>query len=407
MRRTMRATEGLTRPRGSRTFVAVVAASLMLMTAFGGEVLAGNTSKQVYFGSGPTGSGGFPDGTTFDYNPVNGNYNLLYTPVSGGRVTSVYVTIKNKGGGTLNHVVLEGGDHAPSPTANTNFIPDGTHGSPPICTGTPITCVPSLPSLPTGFQYTWAYAPAGHPCTIYDANLVPASTGRDIKCDVGQLANNASVTFRFAIQVPAFDTAAGAPNTYQAWFTASGNEGTSNEGSNQDAFFALGSIKVDQPTCSDANFFTSGVVTDLGTPTCDQPAKLQGGAFLTGAFARVAVSTDPALCLTGFKCFGKRVDANVEFGAPVTGGLQWTVLWQKSSLNGTPKGFIHFLDTYPTDPKAYEIIDFKSTAQCPTPIVAATKLPCLNGKPGFVTVNGVSYFQAIFTTAGNGQGKGY
>ena len=103
---------------------------------------------------------------------------------------------------------------------------------------------------------------------------------------------------------------------------------------------------------------------DSGTPTCDQPATLTGGAFATGAFAKVQV-TDSALCLAGFKCFGKGVFANVEFGAPVTGGLKWTVMWQKSSLNGTPKGFIHFLDAYPTNPKAYEIIDFKSTAQCP------------------------------------------
>ena len=132
---------------------------------------------------------------------------------------------------------------------------------------------------------------------------------------------------------------------------------------------------------------------DSGFPTCDQPAKLTGGTFATGAFASVRV-TDSALCVAGFKCFGQGVFANVEFGAPVTGGLKWTVMWQKSSLNGSPKGFIHFLDAYPTNPKAYEIIDFKSTAQCPSPIVAS-KLPCLNGKPGFVTApNGISYFQA-------------
>jgi hypothetical protein len=271
--------------------------------------------------------------------------------------------------------------------------------SPPICTGTtPDTC---LPSLPTGFTYVAAFAPTGRSCTIYDAAGLPAATGPGIKCDVGQLSNNVAVTYRFAIQVPE-----GASNTYQTWLTASGNEGTSNQGSNQDAFFALGTITVD-PTnpCSDANFFTSGVVAS-GLPNCDQPATLTGGAFATGAFAKVQVA-DSTLCLAGFKCFGKGVFANVEFGAPVTGGLQWRVLWQKSSLNGSPKGFIHFLDAYPTNPKAYEIIDFKSTAQCPATIVAATKLPCLNGKPGFVTLNNISYFQAVFTTAGNGKGRGY
>ena len=393
----MRATQGFDLVRKLAVASAV---TLLATSAVAGGVLAGNTSKLVYFGSGPTGSGVFPPGTTFNYNPTNGNYNLLFTPVTGGQVTSVYVTIQNKGGGTLNHVILEGGDNAPDPMTNTNFIPDNTHGSPPICTGTPLTCIPSLPSLPTGFKYIQAFAPLGRPCTI-------SATGRDIKCEVGQVPNNVAVTYRLAIQVPAFAESP-ASNDYQTWFTASGNEGTSNQGSNQDAFFALGTIRVDQPTCSDANFFTSGIVTDLETLNCDQPAKLAGGAFVTtGAFARVAVSTDPALCLTGYKCFGKRVEANVEFGAPVTGGLKWTVMWQKSSLNGTPKGSIHFLDAYPTDPKLYEIIDFKSTAQCPDPIVATTKLPCLNGKPGFVTLGGISYFRAVFTTTGNGQVRGF
>jgi hypothetical protein len=398
----MRANEGSLRLRGSRTLTAAVAASMLLLSVFGGSVLAGNTSKQVYFGSG-SGLGVFPAGTSFGYDldhPANGNYSLSYTAASGGKVTSVFVTIENKGGGTLNHVVLEGGDNAPSPTANTNFIPDGTNGSPPICTGTtPSSC---LPSLPTGFTYVQAYAPAGRPCTI-------SATGRDIACDVGQIPNNTAVTYRLAIQVPAFNTASGASNAYQTWFTASGNEGTSNEGSNQDAFFALGTVNVDPNTlCADANFFTSGSFEGFGAPNCDQPATLTGGAFLTGAFSKVDVKGDTR-CLAGFKCFGKGVFANVEFGAPVSGGLKWTVMWQKSSLNGTPKGVIHFLDAYlaGTDLKAYEIIDFKTTAQCPATILTTTKLPCLNGKPGFVTIAGISYYQAIFTTTGNGMGKGY
>jgi len=388
--------------------LAVASALVLLATSMvAGGVLAGNTSKQIYFGSGPTGTGAFPNGTTFDYNALNGNYNLLFTPVSGSRVTSVYVTIQNKGGGTLNHVILEGGDHAPDPRANANFIPDGTLGSPPICTSpAPVPCLRSLP-LAAGFQYVAAFAPSGHPCTIYGANMVPALAGRDIKCDVGQLANNASVTFRFGIQVPANNT--GASIAYQTWFTASGNEGTSNQGSNQDAFFALGTVNVDATTpCADATFFASGTV-DSGLTTCDQPATLAGGAFATGAFASVRVA-DTALCPAGVKCFGKGVFANVEFGATVSGGLQWTVLWQKSSLNGTPKGVIHFLDGYDavTNAKAYETIDFKSTAQCPAPIVANTKLPCLNGKPGFFTAtNGITYFRAVFTTSGNGMGRGF
>jgi hypothetical protein len=378
--------------------LAVASALVILATSMvAGGVLAGNTSKQIYFGSGP-----FP-ASSFNY-PAN--YSLSFTPVSGSRVTSAYVTIQNKGGGTLNHVILEGGANAPDPRTNVNFIPDSTHGSPPICSGTPATC---LPSLPAGFAYVAAFAPTGHPCNIYNGDLThPVSTGRDIKCDIGQLGNNASVTFRIGISVPANSTSASA--AYQTWFTASGNEGTSNQGSNQDAFFALGTITVDPTTpCTDANFFASGTV-DSGLPNCDQPATLTGGAFTTGAFASVRVA-DTALCppVAGVKCFGKGVFANVESGARVSGGLQWTVRWQKALLNGTPKGVIHFLDGYDavTNAKAYETIDFKSTAQCPATIVANTKLPCLNGKPGFVTVGTTTYFQAIFTTSGNGMGRGY
>lgn len=394
----MRVTEGTLRMGTLRKLTGIAAASLLALSALGGNVLAGNTSKLVYLGSGPfpAASFGFPD-----------NYSLSFTPVSGGSATSVYVTIQNKSGGTLNRVILEGGNQAPGADENANFVPDGTNGSPLICspiTGGGFDCIDSLPA---GFSYVAAYAPSGHPCTIYDSAVVPAPTtgpGRGISCDVGQLASGASVTFRFALQVPAYSPTAS--NAYQAWFTASGNEGTSNQGSNQDAFFALGTVNVEQAGCKSSNFFTGGSV-DIGA-TCDQPSTLTGGNFLNGAFAQVNVYSN-SLCLPGYKCFGKRVDANVEFGAPVQGGLQWTVMWQKSSLTGTPKGFIHFLDTYiaGTSSTAYEFINFKTTAQCPATITPTTTLPCLNGKPGFTTVSGISYFRAVFTTFGNGSGRGF
>lgn len=372
-----------------------------------GTALAGNTSKQVYFGSGPTpGLGVFPNGTSFGY-PTN--YSLTYTETYSAGVTSVFVTIQNKGGGTLNHVVLQGGNQAPDPKANPNFIPDGTPVNPDGTLGSPPICTPAcIDSLPTGLTYVAAFAPTGRPCTIYSDTTGPVPVpGRGISCNVGQLANGVAVTYRFAIQVPT-NSPIGSSKAYQTWFTASGNEGTSNEGSNQDAFFALGTINVGPTTdCVNANFFPSGTVQNFGPATCDLQTNLTGGAFANGAFAKVAMSTDPALCLPGFKCFGKKVQANVEFGAPVTGGLQWTVRWLKSTLNGTPKGFIHFLDAYPTNPSAYEIVDFKTTAQCPATIATTTTLPCLNGKPGFVTESGISYFKAVFTTTGNGQGRGY
>ena len=209
-------------------------------------------------------------------------------------------------------------------------------------------------------------------------------------------------------QGPSFNRS-GAANAYKTWFTASGNEGTSNQGSNQDAFFALGTINVDRRTpCANANFFTTGSFAGFGTPACDQPATLTGGAFLTGAFAKVDVKND-ARCLAGFKCFGKGVFANVEFGAPVTGGLQWTVMWQKSSLNWHAEGRHPLPGRLRRGHRPDGLRKHRLQVDGPMPatIVATTKLPCLNGKPGFVTLSGISYYRAVFTTTGNGMGKGY
>ena len=189
----------------------IMSAVVGLSILGGGTALAGNTSKQVYFGSGP-----FP-GTLVQPHPEN--YSLSFTPVSAGRVTSAYLTIQNKGGGTLNHVILEGGNtrrarrQTPASSRTDRTQPADLHGNQPE------TC---LRSLPAGFTYVAAFRLAGGPCTIYDASGAPATTGPGIKCDVGQLSNNATAKYRFAIQAPA-----GASNDYQAWFTASGNEGTS------------------------------------------------------------------------------------------------------------------------------------------------------------------------------------
>ena len=82
------------------------------------------------------------------------------------------------------------------------------------------------------------------------------------------------------------------------------------------------------------------------------------------------MSTDRCALPARVQVLRQEALANVEFGALGSGRLQWTVMWLKSSLNGTPKGVIHFLDAYLRAPtrSAYEIIDFKTTAQCPATI---------------------------------------
>ena len=271
-------------------------ASAMIMSAVvgfsilgSGTALAGNTSKQVYFGSGPTRLRRLPDGTSFDY-PAN--YSLSFTPVSSGRVTSVYVTIQNKGGGTLNHVVLEGGNQAPRP--------DGKHrassrtarnGSPPICTGSRPR--PASRACPTGFSYVAAYRP-GRPSVhdLHDAAGPRPRPGGASSCDVGQLPNNASVTYRFAIQVPANSpwrierpTRPGSPRA--------GTRAPRTRARTRTPSSPLApSMSTRRPL---RRMRTSSLPVPSrasGPPTCDQPATLTGGAFATGAFAKVDVKTD-------------------------------------------------------------------------------------------------------------------
>jgi hypothetical protein len=375
--------------------VAVIGSVLLAGTS---SVLAANT-RVVLFGSPPI-TDPPPD------DPAN--YDLAFTPATSGGVTSVYVLVKNVGSGTLNHVVLQGGSLAPSPVENPGFIPNGSNGTPAICTGTTEdTCYDSLPD---GFSYSAAFvvppAPLGIDCS--DADGTPGPTivnGAGLQCDIGQLPSKASVTFRIGINVPA------AAIEYPLWFTLSGNEGTSGSGSNRDAFFALGKVDVKASTpCSASTFFVSGQFSGFGPAGCSgQLTTLTAGGFAQGAFAsvkiRASTTAENLYCKT-YKCFLQVSDANVEDGVPVPGGLKWTISWLKSSLSGTPTGAIHFRDGFEQDSALVEIIYFKKTPQCGTtgPVIGS---PCLVGKPGFVTLPGGTYFQAVFETADNGGNRGF
>src|SRR4029079_17730807 len=78
----MRATHSFDRVRIWPKLAVASALVLLATSMVAGGVLAGNTSKQVYFGSGPTGSGVFPAGTPFGYNATTpANYSLSYTEV--------------------------------------------------------------------------------------------------------------------------------------------------------------------------------------------------------------------------------------------------------------------------------------------------------------------------------------
>ena len=149
----------------------------------------------MYFGSGPTQIRYLPNGTSFGY-PTN--YSLTYTETYSAGVTSVFVTIQNKGGGTLdNHVVLQGGNQAPDPKANPNFIPDGTPVNPDGTLGSPPICTPGLHragAWPTrGLDLRRCFRadrPAMH--DLSDTTGPVRSNGRGIRCDVGQLPNGGS-----------------------------------------------------------------------------------------------------------------------------------------------------------------------------------------------------------------------
>ena len=377
-----------------------------------GVALAANT-RTVCFGS---------PGTTGDplCDPVNIQYNYSqgYTDSSGstsygvglltnstvtlGGATAVKVVVQNVGTQTVNHVTIAGGasDTAPNTTYNALTLP------------------PSGPSLPLGWSYLVGYSltPGLSNCSITSF----AASSDSISCSIGQLAAGASASFLIVIhaanqpQSYSYPATGTATLTWDYWFSAYLNEGTSSTGSNADTFFALGNIEVQSPNCSGASTYTLdnepvslpstfGGATGCATVTTVSNNQPIGG---NGAFTQVTIlPLGSGQCPDGYACAGQQSNVNVGGGIPVPGGLQWVMDIPVSQIGKSgPKGVIHLLgDFVPTDPATYFVIPLKKSYQCSTKL----QTNCWVSPVTQTTINGVLDWEVVFVTPKNGGGRFY
>ncbi|HEY6058718.1 MAG TPA: hypothetical protein VIV06_11835, partial [Candidatus Limnocylindrales bacterium] len=327
--------------------------------------LGASSTRKVYFGSPPPGG-------------AQGTLAQLFD-VTGGSLTAFDVTVQNVDNQTLNHVTVLGGKLADQ-TFNSNFPqPSGT-------------------SLPAGATFAAGYpaAPAGQsPPNGTCAVRKVIADGDSIECPVGQLsAGSAAVTFRIVVRAPA------ATGAYPWWMEVDLNEGASTTGSNQDSFYATGSIAVGDAatTCTTSSYFLTTQAVSLSSPgSCAQPTSIAGPTFpVKGAFAQVGTTSTAAnYCPPTYKCFGLLSSANVNGGNG--GPVVWTISWLEK-----PKGVIHFRDGYDpvTNPTAFDNIPFKGSTKCPTPTPADVNCWFSVTTSGHITT-------AVFQTPLNGGSKGY
>jgi hypothetical protein len=326
----------------------------------------------VYFGSPSPGTGG---GYTDTGQLIFGT--LTYTPVTVGGKTAIELLVRNDGGQSLNKVKFAGGMAADLKPYNPLYPRPDLDGIPG-----------PDPSFPANTSVAAIYPQAaGTSCD--------PSSGASIECSVGTLAAGAFATFIIVISPPA------TAGLHKMWLTISWNEGWSSTGSNADYQFATAAINVGGATCVGASgYFLADEDVSIGNSgpaTCPQQTTIETGSVGgNGTFANVTIA-DSTACPPGYKCFGKASNVTVFGGEPVDGGVEWTVRWEPLPVNGQPKGVIHFGDTYPTDPSAFDPILFNKQGEC-----TATKLTeCWTSIDSTRT-----YFEATFVTASNGGVRG-
>jgi hypothetical protein len=346
------------RQRPPRFIAAAASAILLVLAAFGGAANAA-TTRIIYIGD-PLQAPAKAAGIVYPGPLTN-------TTTAPGGLTAVDVLVKNYGGQTINHGHLLGGAVADARPVNANFPP------------------PDFPSLADGYTYAAAFPTSA--CSVSVDHL-------SVDCDMGTLTGGASFLARIVIATPA-TADPGAADPY--WFGAYLAEGNAT-GTNQDNFFAAGSIATAGSTCSaTANYFLPSTPVDLSnTAVCtSQTAKIKSRANLDstgqGGFALIGVDSSFAgVVPRGYTAFGNTISANVLGGVAVPGGLQWTIRWF-----GTTKltAVVHFLDG-----GGSVVIPFKNnacSAKKTTDCVISTSSTKPNATP--------TWFEATFITSNNGK----
>ena len=385
------------RSRLSYRLGAALAIAALLLSTFGlGASLAANT-RMVSFGSPGQGGGGIDAGTGALVPGV-----LEFSPVTAGSEpgrTAVDVIITNVGGQTLNHVKFAGGTVADGLPYNPNFVVEGTTAP-----------KPPGPSFPADVELNQVFPQAG--C---DLTIVTGEGEDGLLCDVGTLAAGASAPYTIVFTPPH-----AAPASRHIWLTVSWNEGWSATGNNADYAFAEGDIAVTKASCTNpaSGYFLENDNIDLaanGGGTCQgQQASIASGDPLEGIRGRASVlilndgTEFLADCPSELKnkCFGVTVQAFVLEGAPVDGGVEWTVRWYGiKSLSGV----VHFGDNYgpapDMDPTDYSLIQFSKSNKCVTD--TEPDLDCWITKSSSPGGEKPVWFQATFVTPDNGRTGGY
>ncbi|MFL5721415.1 MAG: hypothetical protein ACJ778_13170 [Chloroflexota bacterium] len=296
---------------------------------------------------------------------------LSFTPVTAGNSTATDIVIKNLAPSTLTQVHVSGGSQAPKSINPGSVMTTPGEIDPALCNSSTGAC---LPSLPPGLYYQAVYVVANPSAIAVSCPLTPAA-GLDglydgLNCSIGNLASQQGLTLRVVIKTTTATTLAVEP-----WFALQLKEGSSATGSNSDVFLSYGRLSVAPASCDNvSNFFLTDIpisLSNIDQPTpCTQTTKVETTTgFTYGTLATVG-SVTSTLCLPNVSCFGQLSTSSILAGASITGGVKWTIVWSASLVrNGGPKGAIHFLDAYPTDPNAYERISFKTTDKCGSTLV--------------------------------------
>jgi hypothetical protein len=339
------------------------------ITYFGSAACSGSSCPSTVPASAsayayPYGTGG---GFTGSGHPIAGQNS--FTPVTAGSSTATDIVITNLASSTLTQVHVSGGSQAPT-TINTDSVPATPVSSDQAPCQADGTC---LPSLPDGLHYQAVYVVSKPSALAVSCNLsdelldeTGAKTGLfgGLLCSIGNLSKNASLTLRVVIS--ATDTATTTP--LEPWFALQLKEGSSSTGANSDVFLTYGLLSVAPRSCGAiSNFFLETQPISLSNPLqCEQTTKVDAAAIPKGTLVTVGTKLS-TWCVGNVSCFGDLSTSSILAGASIPGGVTWSITWSASLVpSGGPKGAIHFLDAYPTNPNAYETITFKTKDQCGT-----------------------------------------
>ena len=417
-----------------RARFAAVLISVFALSAVGAvPATAASIPGDVYFGSGqcPTGITACPspDGWPFAYPyGTGGGYRTAtrtvagqnsFSPVTAGGSTVTDIVVKNITANPLTSLVVKGGTMAPTrvPRKSVPKMPASPVPSDhALCKWVTGKCIPSLPA---GLNYQ-AVEILGNAsslpvnCSLSATPGLGADLYDGLACRIGTVPAGASVTLRIVV-------ATSTAGTFEPWFSVRFFEPY--DDGDYDLFMTYSKLTVGQPSCSGVSTYVPGGKalslsnTDVnplcgsagsgGGSTSQSTSISTGTAFPKGVFAAVG-NIDSDQCLATVACFGQLSVAHVAGGAPIPGGLTWTITWAADLLppdedgdhdDARPKGVVHFLDGYPADPTAFEQIRFRHQYKCGTQITGLCWVSLTHDEAGNWT--------AVLESPSNGSIKGF